>query len=53
MILKQKASLKFRFEFQFMTVYNSVQISVWGKDASGRLNLKHRILPSELNAIPL
>jgi len=41
------------FEFQFMTVYNSLQISVWGKDASGRLNLEHRVLPSELNAIPL
>ncbi|HBW34991.1 hypothetical protein [Desulfosporosinus sp. BICA1-9] len=41
------------FEFQFMTVNNSIQISVWGKDANNNLNPAHRVLPSELNAIPL
>ncbi|MHB1651431.1 MAG: hypothetical protein ACYCVD_03005 [Desulfitobacteriaceae bacterium] len=40
-------------EFQFMTLENSMQISVWGKDANGNLNPAHRVLPSELNAIPL
>lgn len=41
------------FEFQFMTVYNSSQISVWGKKADGSFNPVHRVLPAELNAIPL
>ena len=41
------------FEFQFMTVNNSLQISVWGKSANNNLNPAHRVLPSELNAIPL
>ncbi|MHB8124392.1 MAG: hypothetical protein ACYDEJ_01905 [Desulfitobacteriaceae bacterium] len=41
------------FEFQFMTVNNSMQISVWGKDVNNNLNPAHRVLPSELNAIPL
>lgn len=41
------------FEFQFMTVNNSLQISVWGKAANGNQNPAHRVLPSELNAIPL
>jgi hypothetical protein len=41
------------FEFQFMTVNNSIQISVWGKNANNNLNPAHRALPSELNAIPL
>lgn len=40
-------------EFQFMTINNSVQISVWGKDANNNLNPAHRVLPSELNPIPL
>lgn len=41
------------FEYQFMTVNNSMQISVWGKNADDNLNPAHRVLPSELNAIPL
>ena len=41
------------FEFQFMTVNNSMEISVWGKNANNNLNPAHRVLPSELNAIPL
>ena len=41
------------FEFQFMTVNNSMQISVWGKDTNNNINSAHRVLPSELNAIPL
>jgi hypothetical protein len=41
------------FEFQFMTVNNSMQISVWGKNANNNLNPAHRVLPSELNDIPL
>lgn len=39
------------FEFQFMTVNNSSQISVWGKDANNNLNPAHRVLPSELHVI--
>ena len=41
------------FEFQFMTVNNSMEISVWGKSANNDLNSAHRVLPSELNPIPL
>ena len=41
------------FEFQFMTVKNSLQISLWGKNDNNNLNPAHRALPSELNAIPL
>ncbi len=41
------------FEFQFMTIEDSMQISVWGKDAGGNLNPAHRVLPAELNPIPL
>lgn len=41
------------FEYQFMTVNDSMQISVWGKSAENNLNPAHRVLPSELNAIPL
>lgn len=41
------------FEFQFMTIYNSMEISVWGKNADNDLNPAHRVLPSELYPIPL
>lgn len=41
------------FEFQFMTINNSMEISVWGKSANNDLNPAHRVLPSELNPIPL
>lgn len=41
------------FEYQFMTVNNSIQISVWGKNTNNDLNPAHRLLPSELNAISL
>ncbi|MBC2728516.1 hypothetical protein [Desulfosporosinus sp.] len=41
------------FEFQFMTIHNSMEISVWGKSANNNLNPAHRVLPSELNPIPL
>ncbi len=41
------------FEFQFMTIQNSMAISVWGKSANNDLNPAHRVLPSELYPIPL
>ena len=39
------------FEFQFTTSSNAVEISAWGKDASGNLTTAHRAVPAELNPI--
>lgn len=37
------------FEFQFVTSSSAVEISAWGKDASGNLTAAHRVVPEELN----
>lgn len=39
------------FEFQFSPSSASVEISAWGKDASGNLVAAHRILPAELELV--
>ncbi len=39
------------FEFQFATSSDAVEISAWGKDASGNLTAAHRAVPAELNPI--
>jgi len=39
------------FEFQFNTSSDAVEISAWGKDATGKLVAAHRVLPAELNPI--
>lgn len=39
------------FEFRFITSSDAVEISAWGKDASGDLTAVHRVLPAELISI--
>lgn len=39
------------FEFKFSTSSDAVEISAWGKDATGNLTTAHRVLPAELATI--
>ncbi len=39
------------FEFQFNPSSTAVEISAWGKDASGNLVAAHRVLPAELELV--
>lgn len=39
------------FEFQFITSSEAVEISAWGKDATGNLTAAHRLVPAELDPI--
>lgn len=39
------------FEFQFTTSSDAVEISTWGKNATGNLTTAHRAVPEELNLI--
>lgn len=39
------------FEFQFDITIIGMEISVWGKDATGNVNAVHRIVPEELNLV--
>lgn len=41
------------FEFQFMISSDALEISAWGKNASGNLVAAHRVLPAELNTVNL
>jgi len=37
------------FEFQFFASSDAVEISAWGKDATGNLNTAHRLVTKEIN----
>ena len=39
------------FEFVFSTSFETIAISVWGKDAEGNLVDAHRVLPAELDSL--
>ena len=39
------------FEFQFITSSDAVEVSAWGKDATGNLTTAHRIVAEEVNQI--
>ena len=39
------------FEFQFVTSFDAMEISAWGKDTDGNLVTAHRVLPAELDPI--
>ena len=39
------------FEFQFITSSDAVEISAWGKDASGDFTVVHRVLPAGLDQV--
>lgn len=39
------------FEFQFITNSDAIEISAWGKDASGYFTVVHRVLSAELDLV--
>jgi hypothetical protein len=50
-VAKRNYSAQFNaFEFQFTVSSEAVEVTAWGKDATGNLTITHRVVTQEINS---